>query len=412
LILNINDENTLILHVPSSSLKVPSMSRAYQISRELLADDLAAFETRLSAVLKQQESYLSDTELELYRRGKRLRPILLMLGARMCGHPDGEPFSDRIVCAAVSVEMTHVGSLIHDDIVDMASLRRGLPTVNAARGNELALLIGDLQLIDSLRVFSRHINDTRDLRLMRDYLDAGFSVCKGQIDEILSEPTWEEESMLRRYFRTIDRKTGQLIAFSCEGGARLVTQDYGSIASLARFGRLLGRAFQIVDDVLDVLQSTPDAGKALLTDLAQRRLTLPIIYALRGLPPEHPLQRHVRGAPCTAAETAEAGRALRRSPGVVQAYSEARDLVFAALRVLHRFQPGPYRDALEALATESVDRDFRAAPLAAAAGRARPAPATSRLPHRTRPTVPHPVTRRTKGKRRRRKYGRDRPHVR
>ncbi len=198
-----------------------SVPGAYAEARALVAHDFGRMEAQLEAMAGDQSEYLGDDQRALYRRGKKLRPLLMLLSAHAGSHHPGPPLPDKAIAAAASLEMVHVGSLIHDDIVDRAKTRRGLPTIAAARGYELALVIGDLQWIEATRQMADHVRTEGDLALMRKYLDAGQALCRGQLDEMMAEPAGDWNSLLRRYFRTIDRKTGRLIAFACEGGAQL-----------------------------------------------------------------------------------------------------------------------------------------------------------------------------------------------
>src|SRR5215471_12592116 len=120
-------------------------------------------------------------------------------------------------------------------------------------------------------------------------------MCRGQLDEMLARRPDDQSELVRRYFRIVDRKTARLVAFACEGGARLVGGLPSVVGGLRRFGGWLGRAFQVVDDVLDVVRPEDASGKAALTDLRQGRLSLPLLYTLEGLPADHPLQAVVGG---------------------------------------------------------------------------------------------------------------------
>ncbi|MEU9625151.1 polyprenyl synthetase family protein, partial [Streptomyces sp. NPDC048155] len=120
------------------------VTHPYSRARSLVAAEVAALDARLEDLLDGQRSYLSDAELAFHRGGKRLRPLLLLLSAHAAARTPVDVLPEKAVAAAVSLELAHVGSLIHDDIVDRAPTRRGMPTVSASRGYELALIIGDL----------------------------------------------------------------------------------------------------------------------------------------------------------------------------------------------------------------------------------------------------------------------------
>ena len=194
--------------------------KTYEYIQQLLAEDLDRFNEKFASVLSRQKDILSENEIDLYKKGKKIRPLLLILSARMNSGDSQKELEDKVIAAAVSLEIAHIGSLIHDDIVDKAPLRRGLPTFNASKGYEFALLIGDLQIMESARVFAAFVNSADDIKLMKEYLDTGYNLCKGQIEELVNETTsWDPKIVSQRYYRIIDRKTGRLIAFACEAGA-------------------------------------------------------------------------------------------------------------------------------------------------------------------------------------------------
>ena len=214
--------------------------------------------------------------------------------------------------------MLHVATLIHDDIVDVAPLRRGLTSVHAERGTEMAVLIGDLQFIQAIRCFADAIDTQEDMRLVRLVLEAGFKVCCGELDELATDPNWRLPVLLERYFRVVDRKTGMLFGVACECGASLVGARSRETFQISRFGRRFGRAFQIMDDVFDLMRPTTVAGKAPGVDLAQRRITLPVIYALDELPADHPVHRILRGEAFDDQDLHTAVEAVRLSSGVMR----------------------------------------------------------------------------------------------
>ncbi len=330
----------------------------------LLGSDFERFEGTLSTMLERQQGYLTATERHLYRAGKRFRPILLLLSARAaCASQAGEtepPLPDSAIKAAVSLEMLHVATLIHDDIIDRAPLRRSLPSVSAVRGDHLALLIGDLQFVEAIRGFAESVRAPEDMRLVQLVVDVGSRICRGEIDEILSDAHGPTEALRRRYLTTIDRKTAVLFGLACEAGAALAHGHTRDIYMLSQFGRRVGRAFQVMDDLFDLLQDERASGKAQSTDLARRRLSLPIIYALDELPIDHLVRRILQDAACrpTPADLQRATTAIVASGGFLRAYQDARRWILDAVRVLDTLPPSSAREALHALAFYVVDRGF------------------------------------------------------
>lgn len=330
---------------------------AYEQAKELLGDEWGRFEKELLKTLRTQRKYLTKNTLELYKRGKRFRPILLLLSARLNDRRGGDlPLPDKAIRAAVSLEMLHVGSLLHDDIVDQAPLRRGLPSLNAERGHEMAMLVGDMQMIESMRSFVGTVRTEQDLKLVRHYLDAAFQLCKGEIDEMQQKVSWKTDFLRRRYLRIIDRKTGKLIALSCEAGARLMQARAGLVANMEKFGLYGGRAFQVMDDLKDIFQTAGRSGKEQYIDLKNQRVSLPYVYVLENLPARNPVRKILSGKPYTQQEFKQATQLVQQSPGLDKAYSEARVYMIKALEQLEPYGNNKYALGLQAL-VESVVND-------------------------------------------------------
>jgi heptaprenyl diphosphate synthase len=329
----------------------------YGDARTLVAGDFARLDAKLEEVLYAQRDYLRDDDVRFYRGGKELRPLLLLLATHACMRDDTAA-DERAIAAAASIEIIHVGSLIHDDIVDNAPLRRGLPTISASRGYETAMLLGDLQFIEAASVFASFVDGESDLELMRTFLDTGRRLCRGQLDELLSDRATTHEALVQRYYRTIDRKTSQLISFACEAGARLSGAGPTAIGTMRRFGLLFGRAFQVMDDVLDVVRAAGDSGKEQMIDVRRGRLSLPIIFTLAAVEETHPLRRIVSGEVVSDDDVEIALRAVERQDGWVRAWSEARAIAAKAIANLRLMPHTVYRDALEQLAAHVVDQGF------------------------------------------------------
>ncbi|SCW75055.1 polyprenyl synthetase family protein [Pseudomonas sp. NFACC05-1] len=326
-----------------------------RISEELLAEDLVRFRQEVELALEPQAPYLTDVERQMFAGGKKIRPLVMLLSARLIAQ-DG-PLPDKVYKGAASLEMLHVATLIHDDIVDEAQLRRGLPSVSAARGSKTALLIGDLQFVQALRGFATAVDTERDMTLVRLVLDTAFDICRGELDELDRTLPEDHDARLARYYQTIDRKTAVLFRLACQGGIDLAGGRSRDARRGGFFGRALGRAFQIMDDVLDVVEYESSAGKQSGIDLLLGRLSLPLIYAMETLGPTHAISQSLReGTPLTGHRLGDALDDLRDCGCIDKAYAAARREALQALFYLEPFPPGRYRDALEELALHVVDR--------------------------------------------------------
>jgi octaprenyl-diphosphate synthase len=207
--------------------------------------------------------------------GKRLRPALVLLAGRACGHLTPA----HSVLAAV-VEMIHTATLVHDDILDEAMVRRHAATVNAEWGNETAVLLGDYLFTHAFHL-AASLDSTRACR----WIGAATNrVCEGEMQQVHHRGNFELDEAA--YFAIIEGKTAELTAVSCRLGASYAGATEATVAALDRYGRDLGIAFQIADDVLDLWGEERVTGKSLGTDLEKQKLTLPLIYLLRLLKPE------------------------------------------------------------------------------------------------------------------------------
>src|SRR6185295_4980657 len=142
--------------------------------------------------------YLTKIEYDLYAHGKKIRPVMLLLSARMM-HGADTPLPMKAIQGAVSLEMLHVATLIHDDIVDGALTRRGLQSVNAARGVGTSVIVGDLQFVQAIRGFVEAIDTQNDMTLVKLVLDTAFKICCGELDELQTDPNWATEILCKRY---------------------------------------------------------------------------------------------------------------------------------------------------------------------------------------------------------------------
>ena len=325
----------------------------------LVSADMACYFDALMESLEPQKEYLTDAEYDLYRRGKKIRPLMLLLSARLVFPGTAEdPLSHKAIHAAVATEMLHVATLIHDDIVDRAPTRRGMQSINAARGTEMAILIGDLQFVQAIRCFADSIETQKDMNLVRLVLNTAFRICCGEIDELQTNLHCSPRELRDRYMDTIERKTAVLFGLACECGTALGGGRTRDARRIGFFGRRVGHAFQIMDDIFDVVRSDRGAGKAQGTDLAQRRASLPIIYAMEELGPDHIVTRIIRGAEFEPEQLPDALRAIRRCDGFLRTFQDARQEILDSLDYLWVFPRNEYRDALERIAYHVVNRGF------------------------------------------------------
>ena len=208
-------------------------------------------------------------------QGKRLRPALVLFS----GLASGSLSRAHSVLAAV-VEMIHTATLVHDDILDEAMIRRHAATVNAEWGNETAVLLGDYLFTHAFHL-AASLDSTRACRWIGH---ATNKVCEGEMQQVHHRGNLQLDEA--DYFAIIEGKTAELTAVSCRLGASYAGASEATVSSLERYGRNLGIAFQIADDVLDIWGEERVTGKSLGTDLEKQKLTLPVIYLLRLVEPQ------------------------------------------------------------------------------------------------------------------------------
>lgn len=236
--------------------------------------ELEAFEQSLDAALRADVDLAHRIARYMATlRGKRLRPCLTLLGARATGRWD-----ERVVQAAVAVEMVHAATMIHDDVVDSATVRRGKASVNEAWSGQLAVLMGDFLLARALCL----LVDLSHLPALRLVSRATERLSIGEIFEI--QIGQDGDTSEASYLRMASDKTASLVAAAARLGAVLVDAPAAMVEALGAYGENLGMAFQIADDILDFTGDAGTLGKPVGHDLQQGKITLPLIYALRAAP--------------------------------------------------------------------------------------------------------------------------------
>lgn len=313
----------------------------------LIGDALRAAERAYDRELASANPYVTDILSHTRRfRGKRLRPMLLLLSAEATGGVRDE----HLLLAAV-VEMIHTATLVHDDVLDDADLRRHVATVNSRWNNATSVLFGDYLFTHAFHLAA----STGTTEACRQIGRATNIVCEGELTQIRQRGNLdltEEE-----YLQIVAAKTGELCAVSCRLGALYARADKSVVDALDRYGRLLGIAFQIADDVLDMNGTEDETGKTLGSDLAQRKLTLPLIRLLAGASVASAgrvRELLTAGADCGL----ELNRLLDESGAVDAARQTAEEFAASAQGCLAPLPRSAGRDLLHELAGFAVRRGF------------------------------------------------------
>ena len=236
-----------------------------------ISDDLKRVEIVFRENLKADVSLISTVgEYVLLSGGKRLRPLILLLSSRLCGYKD-----DHHILLASVVEFIHTATLLHDDVIDNADLRRGRSSSNSVWGNEASVLIGDFLYSQSFSMAIR----CGQLRVLTALSDATTKMAEGMVLELVK--TGDTETSEEDYLRVVVEKTAVLIAASCQVGGILSGVDKACEKALRDFGMNLGIAFQLMDDRMDYDSSEENFGKTIGRDLEEGKVTLPLIKVLR-----------------------------------------------------------------------------------------------------------------------------------
>ena len=282
-------------------------------------------------------------------KGKRLRPALLLLVAQACG----KVTPAHHLLAAV-VEMIHTATLVHDDVLDGASVRRHVSTVNALWGNQASILLGDYLFTHAFHLSST-LEDLGEVRACRIIGAATNRLCAGELQQICRRGQLDLDE--EEYLEIIDAKTAELTACACKLGALYAGMNEEVALRLSNYGRALGVAFQIADDLLDLIGEETLAGKSLGSDLEQEKLTLPLIYLLQQAPA--PRRQRARAILEASGNHKREGLLAELQASGALEYARQRAEAFAAKAAaeLECLPPSAGRRVLELLADRVVHRD-------------------------------------------------------
>lgn len=314
---------------------------------ETVRGGLDQVEKLLIEELSDGASFLQEAALHLAKAGgKRFRPLFTILTGQLGPRPD----DPDLVTAGTVVELVHLATLYHDDVMDEATMRRGAASVNSRWGNSVAILAGDYLFAHASRLTSTLGPDA-----VRIIAETFAELVTGQMRETMGAR--ESTDPIAHYLKVVWEKTGSLIAASGRFGGTFSGAGDEHVERLARLGDVVGTAFQISDDIIDISSVSAQSGKTPGTDLREGVHTLPVLYALREEGPvgdrlrvllEHPLE--------SDAEVSEALELLGRSAGMSQAKEKLREYADIAYTELAALPPGPANDALVRLVQYTIER--------------------------------------------------------
>lgn len=308
-----------------------------------LATGMAAVEKLLRSSVETEDAFVTEASKHLIEAGgKRFRAMMVLLAAQF-----GDPSAPGVVPGAVVIELTHLGSLYHDDVMDEALVRRGSESANSRYGNTVALLTGDY-------LFAQASDLLADLGpdLIRIQAQTFSRLVQGQIKETVGPRPGED--VVEHHLRVLADKTGSLIAASGRFGALLAGASPEIEERISRACEAIGIAWQLGDDLLDVASTSSESGKTPGTDLREGIRTLPVLYALRS--PESPRLAELLAGPVAEEDLAEALTLLRNSQGMARARADLHAWAERAREDLAALPDIPARAAFMALCDYVVER--------------------------------------------------------
>jgi len=303
-----------------------------------LNSDINAIEKELESTIEAQSPLLRQASLHtLHAGGKRIRPVFVLLGGKF-----GQYDINVIKNVAVPLELIHMASLVHDDVIDDAEIRRGQPTIKAKWDNRIAMYTGDYIFARALEL----IGEIKNPLAHQILADTIVELSVGEIEQIKDKYNFDQN--LRDYLRRIKRKTALLIAASCQLGAVASGVEEGVHKNLYRFGYYVGMSFQITDDVLDFTSTEQELGKPAGSDLLQGNITLPVLYAMRDANIYEKLKKINENS--TSNEFQEVLTQIKQS-GAIEKSLEISDRYLAkALAILEELPPNKAKKTLRDIA--------------------------------------------------------------
>jgi heptaprenyl diphosphate synthase len=309
-------------------------------------DGVARIEDLISTELDKGDVIIRDAVVHLFEAGgKRFRPLFTVLSAQL----GPEPGARQVTVAGAVIELVHLATLYHDDVMDEAEVRRGAPSANARWSNNIAILAGDYLFATASRLVSQLGPEA-----VRVISETFAELVTGQMRETRGAAPGVDP--IEHYLRVVYEKTGSLIATSGQFGARFSGAGEQEIARLGRLGGIVGTAFQISDDIIDIASDSEESGKTPGTDLREGVHTLPVLYALRESGPDADRLRELLSDPMDDGQVAEALVLLRASPGMAKAKDTVARYAAQAREELAGLPEGAGRQALGKLVSYTIER--------------------------------------------------------
>jgi heptaprenyl diphosphate synthase len=305
-----------------------------------ISDDLKKVEEELKKIVITRDPLLTDTSAHLLNAGgKRLRPAFALLAGKFYNYD-----LDKLMSLAMALELIHMASLVHDDVVDASMTRRGTPTVKAKWGNRISMHTGDFLFAKSLILIAEYKNKV----IPKLLADVSIKMCEGEIQQLIT--SFNTHQHLKDYFYRIKRKTALLISASCKLGAEACGAPKIISDALYRYGHYLGMAFQITDDILDMVADQSELGKAVGGDLRQGIITLPIIFAMDRSNQKSRLVELIGKKEKSEDEVLEAIEIIKECGAIDEAFDMSNRFIAKAIKQLEFLPDIETRETLRSIA--------------------------------------------------------------
>ena len=329
--------------------KIREQKASLEEIRSLVSEEWSLLDQEIEKQLSSDIELINNISQYIVNSGgKRIRPLIVLLSARACGASDLE----RIVKAAAMIEFIHTATLLHDDVVDNSDSRRGIKTAHQSFGNESTILVGDFLYSRAFQIMVQ-INHMGIMEVMSD---ATNTIAEGEVLQLINSgnPKINKE----QYLEVIYRKTGKLFEAAMVVGGLLSNQSQTVLTTLQLFGKELGMAYQIVDDVLDYSSSFEIMGKDVGDDLAEGKVTLPMIYTLERAMPD--IQEMI-GQAILNKDSKNADKiigSIQSTGSIASSVNDAKEKTEFALHSIQSLDNSKYKTALTNLAEIILHRSY------------------------------------------------------
>ena len=329
--------------------KIREQKACLEEIRSIVSEEWSLLDQEIEKQLSSDIELINNiSEYIVNSGGKRIRPLIVLLSARACGASD----LDRIVKAAAMIEFIHTATLLHDDVVDNSDSRRGIKTAHQSFGNESTILVGDFLYSRAFQIMVQ-INHMGIMEVMSD---ATNTIAEGEVLQLINSgnPKINKE----QYLEVIYRKTGKLFEAAMVVGGLLSNQSQTVLNTLQLFGKELGMAYQIVDDVLDYSSSFEIMGKDVGDDLAEGKVTLPMIYTLERAMPD---MQEMIGQAILNKDSKNADKiigSIQSTGSIASSVNDAKEKTEFALHSIQSLDNSKYKTALTNLAEIILHRSY------------------------------------------------------